>query len=99
MEVSGTPTYNEEYKKGVDLFEKGFDAYQKSTFDAQKEEYSKSMHEALKAVRDAAGGMVKSKLQELSEKTEKDLDKFEENPSDENKKVVMQDISSLRNVE
>ncbi len=101
MEISGsdpnkTPTYRDDFKQSVDLFQKSFDGYQHSSLNAQKDQYVKVMKESLQVMQDAAGAMLNKHLGSLKAELSSDLNQYLDNPTDANKEKVITDINHLK---
>ncbi|NDD58060.1 MAG: hypothetical protein EBZ47_02250 [Chlamydiae bacterium] len=104
MEISNAPkpekpTYEKDFARSVDLFEKSFKEFQSSSFSAQKQAYIDVMKESLVTMQESANAMVNTKLNELKETLKKDLDKYLEDPNNENKNKVSKDILNIKNNE
>jgi len=62
------PTYKQEFKDSVELFDKSFQGATSSDFDPQKRQYYKAMQASLEVMQDSANGMVNQHLVELKQK-------------------------------
>lgn len=101
----GQPSYKAEYKESLNLFEKSFQGVQSSQFDAQKAQYIKVMQESLNIIKETADGMLNQHIispalnqhiNAMKEQLEEDLNTYLSNPTDENRKHVLQDINKLK---
>ncbi|MBI5273688.1 MAG: hypothetical protein HY860_01375 [Chlamydiales bacterium] len=101
MEISGPnpnqPTYKEEFKQSVKLFQDSFNNMQSSTFDAQKAQYVKTMKESLDVMQDSASGMINQHLCDLKATLSSDLNQYLANPTDSNKQRIQKDLDSMKN--
>ncbi|MCB1118003.1 MAG: hypothetical protein KDK50_05415 [Chlamydiia bacterium] len=91
------PSYNQEFNQSVELFAKSFQGYQEAGFDAQKRQYEKVMNESLTIMKQAAGAMVNSHLQNLRNQLSDDLGKYMQHPDASTKAKIQEDINQLRN--
>lgn len=93
------PSYKQEFKESVEIFDKSFHGALESNFDPQKQQYYKAMKESLQAMQDSASGMVNQQLVDLKQKLAKDTQNFIQNPSKENQKQIEADLRQIRNAE
>lgn len=90
------PTYKQEFKESVDIFDKSLQGAAHSNFDPQKQQYYKAMKESLEAMQDSANGMVNQHLLDLKQKLAKDTQDYIRNPSEEKQKLLEADIKQIR---
>ncbi|MCH9612405.1 MAG: hypothetical protein S4CHLAM102_08950 [Chlamydiia bacterium] len=100
MDVSPTgpsnPSYQQEVRRGAELFEKSFHEMQSSKIDAQKEQYKEVMRESLNVIHQAARGLMNDQIEELKNQLAQDLDAYLKDPSSSNSSKVESDISHLK---
>ncbi len=103
MTISGPtpeePTYRNDFKESVNLFEKSFQGMQTAGFDAQRDQYVKVMQESLKTMQESASAMPNNHLIEQKNNLSKDLDEFLASPTNDHLERVQQDITQLKNEE
>ncbi|MFZ4772960.1 MAG: hypothetical protein ACOYK9_03090 [Chlamydiia bacterium] len=90
------PTYKQEFKDSVELFDKSFQGANASDFDPQKRQYYKAMEGALNVMQDSANGMAKQHLVELKQKLAKDTHDYIKHPTQENQRAIEDDLHELR---
>ncbi|NDE63762.1 MAG: hypothetical protein EB053_05350 [Chlamydiae bacterium] len=91
------PTYKQEFKESVDIYDKSFQGAMESNFDPQKRQYYKAMKESLEAMQDSANGLVNQHLLDLKQKLSQDTNAYIQDPSAENQKKIQKDIKDIRN--
>lgn len=100
MEINPNETnnarYQEEFNKGIDLFDKSFHGYLEAKTEGQKEQYNKVMDESFQVMQDSASGMMNKHLQELKSQLQSDYSEYMENPNEQTKQKVEMDIQSLK---
>ena len=91
------PTYKDEFKHGVDLFERSFKAYQNSHMDNQKQAFVEIMGKASHVMDETAPMVLNSSGQAQLSKLRKDYQDFISNPSSELMKSIQDDLNELKN--
>jgi hypothetical protein len=91
------PTYKQEFKESVDIYDKSFQGAMGSNFDPQKRQYYKAMKESLEAMQDSANGLVNQHLLDLKQKLAQDTNAYIKDPSADNQKKIEKDIKDIRN--
>jgi hypothetical protein len=69
--------YEQEYKRGADLFQKTLDQYTQSTNPFQKEEYKDVMNKAMDVLNQAAAALKKQDLLKQNQKIAQDFATFQ----------------------
>ncbi|WP_228547044.1 hypothetical protein [Candidatus Neptunochlamydia vexilliferae] len=88
--------YQDDYKKGLDLFHKSFEEYTKPNVEFhKKEQLKKVMDEALGVMNESASAALKERKIKDEEKLNTDYANFINDPSPENQKKVAEDIQTL----
>lgn len=90
------PTYHQEVKQSINLFEQSFQGMQQSQFNAQKDQYVKVMKESLSAIQDVANATVNKHLSELKDQLSNDLDSYIAHPDDAHRRKVETDIREIK---
>jgi len=92
------PSYREEFKHSVDLFERSLQAYKQSNMDNQKTKFQEVMGEASHIMSETSPQFMNSgDLQDVA-KLQTDFREFLKNPSSDVMKRLQQDINNLKNV-
>ena len=93
------PSYKQEFKDSVEIYDKSFRGAMQPNFDPQKQQYYKAMKESLEAMQDSANGMVNQQLVDLKKKLANDTQIYIKNPSVETQKQIEDDLKEIRNAE
>lgn len=92
------PSYREEFKHGIDLFERSLQEYQKSNMENQKAKFQEVMGEATHVMDETAPQFLDASDQKQVSQLKNDFQAFLNNPSSEAMKKLQSDINSLKNV-
>lgn len=93
---SPVPSYKDEFKHGVNLFERSLDAYKKSTNDNQKAAFKEVMDKASHVMDETAPLCLNSSGQQKYKQLMDDYRNFSQNASSEMMKKLQGDINALK---
>lgn len=99
--ISGSdpvPSYREEFKHSVDLFERSLQAYSESKMENQKAAFKSVMDKASHVMDETAPQYLTAADQELVKQLQKDFKDFSKNASSEMMKKLQSDINTLKNI-
>ena len=88
--------FEKEYKQGATLFEKALKQTNKSDNPYQKEQFGVVMNKAMEVLNQAAGELKRTDLIEHNAKIAKDLKAYKAKPTEEQMKILMQDLSAAK---
>ena len=89
--------YQEDYQKGFDLFQNALTEYNKPNVEYHKKvQLKKVMDEALQVMNETASVALKKGKQAKEQSLSENYETYINDPSDENKKQLMDDIDSLK---
>ena len=89
--------YQQDYQKSFDLFQNALTEYNKPNVEFhKKEQLKKVMDEALQVMNETACVALKEGKQAKGQSLQTDYESYINEPSDENKKKLMDDVDSLK---
>ena len=94
---SPTPTYKDEFKHSVDLFERSLNAYQTSKMDNQKQAFVEIMGKASHVMDETAPMVLNKSGQDHLSTLKKHYQDFITNPSSDMMNALQKDINELKN--
>lgn len=88
--------YEQEYKRGADLFKEALDQYSQSENTLQKQQFKEVMDKAMQVLNDAARELKRQELIKQNQLIAKDLSEYKKNPDDYMKEKLNQDLDSAK---
>ncbi|NBV29604.1 hypothetical protein EBS02_11450 [bacterium] len=90
------PSYKDEFKKGLELFEESFQAYQQSNIANQKLAFQDVMGKATHIMDETSDQCLSASGKKNLSKLKSDYDQFLKNPNSEIMKAIQSDLNNLK---
>jgi hypothetical protein len=91
------PSYKDEFKHSVDLFERSFQAYQDSKMDNQKLVFKDVMDRASNVMEETAPKCLSASGQKKLQTLQEHYQAFLTNPNSQISQAIQNDINNLKN--
>ena len=92
------PSYKEEFRHSIDLFERSLQAHEQSKMENQKAAFRSVMEKASHVMSETAPQVLSASDQQQVTKLQADYKAFSQNPSSEMMKKLQSDINNLKNI-
>ena len=88
--------YEQEYRRGVDLFQRALDQYSKADEIHKKDAFREVMDRALQVLNETARELKRGDLMTQNQKISKDLESYQNNDVDTAKNQLAQDLNQAK---